>query len=378
MKSKVEKIMMRHAERQHGTSSRREPVAHLLFTVLFCCFSVVTGSAYAQIVLPGVGIINTLAGDGTVGYSGDGGAATSAELDLPYGLAVDTAGNIYIADTYNNRIRKVTATTGDISTVAGDGIAGYSGDGGTATSAELDLPCGVAVDTAGNIYIADTYNSVIRKVTASTGIIYSVAGDLSYPDGVAVDSASNIYIADSGNNRVRELTATTGIVSTVAGDGVAGYSGDGGAATSAELNDPRGVAVNTAGNIYIADTDNNRIRKVTVSTDIISTVVGDGTAGFSGNGGAATSAELNEPWGVAVNTAGAIYIADFANNRIRKVTASTGIISTLAGDGTAGYSGDGGAATKAELNEPAGVALDKAGNIYIADTDNDRIRAVGK
>src|SRR6202453_3660290 len=279
MKSKVEKIMMRHAERQHGTSSRREPVAHLLFTVLFCCFSVVTGSAYAQIALPGVGIINTLAGDGTVGYSGDGGAATSAELDLPYGLAADTAGNIYIADTYNNRIRKVTATTGDISTVAGDGIAGYSGDGGTATSAELDLPY-----------------------------------------GVAVDSASNIYIAESGNNRVRELTATTGIVSTVAGDGVAGYSGDGGAATSAELNDPRGVAVNTAGNIYIADTDNNRIRKVTVSTDIISTVVGDGTAGFSGNGGAATSAELNEPSGVAVNTAGAIYIADFANNRIRKVT----------------------------------------------------------
>ena len=307
---------------------------------------------------------------------------------------MDTAGNIYIADENNNRLRKVTASTGIISTVAGDGKEGYSGDGGAATSAELNYPTGVTLDTAGNIYIMDYFNYRVRKVTVSTGIISTVAGDgtegysgdggkatsaeLGYATGVAVDVAGNIYIADYDNYRIRKVTASTGVISTVAGTGKYGYSGDGEAATSAELGLPYGVAVDTAGNIYIADTGNNRIRKVTASTGKISTLAGDGTAGYSGDGGAATSAELNGPSGVALDAAGNIYIADEQNERIRKLTVSTGIISTVAGDGTAGYSDDGGSATSAELASPIGVAVDKAGNIYISTIGyNWRVRAVG-
>jgi uncharacterized repeat protein (TIGR03803 family) len=343
--------------------------------------------------LPGPMGITTLAGNGTQGYSGDGGPATSAELSAPDGVAVDTSGNIYIGDLGNNRVRKVTVATGDISTVAGDGTGGYSGDGGLATKAELSSPEGVAVDHAGNIYIADHTNSRIRKVTVSTGIITTVAGDgttgysgdgglatkaeLCAPEDVTVDSAGNIYIADSCNNRIRKVTASTGIITTVAGDGKGGYSGDGGQATSAELSDPIGVGLDTANNIYIGDFSNNRIRKVTVSTGIITTVAGDGKAGYSGDGGPATSAELNFPGGVEVDPAGNIYIADYGNSRIRKVTALTGFISTVGGDGVAGYSGDGGAATAAELNIPPALALDTVGNIYVADRGNNRIRAIG-
>jgi uncharacterized repeat protein (TIGR03803 family) len=343
--------------------------------------------------LPGPAGINTQAGNGTQGYSGDGGPATSAELSAPDGVAVDTSGNIYIGDLGNNRIRKVTVSTGDISTVAGDGTGGYSGDGGPATKAELSSPEGLWVDASGNIYIADHTNSRIRKVTASTGIITTVAGngttgysgdggpateaELCAPEDVTVDSAGNIYIADSCNSRIRKVTVSTGIITTVAGDGTAGYSGDGGAATKAELDDPIGVGLDTSGNIYIGDFSNNRVRKVTVSTGIITTVAGDGTNGYSGDGGPATSAELSFPGGVEVDSAGNIYIADYGNSRIRKVNALNGDISTIAGDGTAGYSGDGGAATAAELDIPPALALDSVTNIYVADRGNNRIRAVG-
>jgi sugar lactone lactonase YvrE len=353
-----------------------------------------TGSG---IILPGPGIINTVAGNGTAGYSGDGGAATSAELYFPQSGAVDTAGNIYIADTWNHRIRKVTASTAIISTIAGNGTEGYSGDGGAATSAELNAPSGVAVDAAGNIYIADSNNNRIRKVTVSTGIITTVAGNGTagysgdgglatnaelntiYGPGsaVALDAAANIYIADQFNNRIRKVTVSTGIITTVAGDGTTGYSGDGGAATSAELNGPDGVALDATGNIYISDTYNYRVRKVTVSTGHISTVAGDGVNGYSGDGGVATSAAIGEPGHIAMDTAGNIYIPDM-DYRVRKVTVSTGDISTVAGNGTLGFSGDGGPATSAELYFPGGVAVDTAGNIYIADRDNNRIRAVGQ
>jgi hypothetical protein len=376
----------------------------LLFVAIFY-LAVQSQRANAQIVMPGQGVINTLAGDGTGGYSGDGGAATSAKLYGPSGVAVDSNGNIYIADYFNNRIRKVTASTGDISTVAGNGTAGYSGDGGAATSAELDNPFAVAVDSEGNIYIADATNNRVRKVTVSTGDISTVAGngtagysgdggkatsaELNAPGGVAVDSAGNIYIADVLNNRIRKVTVSTGDIATVAGDGTRGYSGDGGKATSAELWWPSGVAVDSADNIYIADSDNMRVRvvntgtaQITIATVVISagdiaTVAGDGTAGYSGDGGAATSAKIDDPTGVAVDSTGNIYIADLDNQRVREVAASTGIISTVAGDGTAGYSGDGGAATSAELDRPEGIAIDSEGNIYIADSSNQRIRAVG-
>jgi sugar lactone lactonase YvrE len=328
--------------------------------------------------------INTVAGTGTAGYSGDGGPATSAQLCTPAGVAVDSSGNLYIGDTGNHRVRKV-AVGGTISTVAGTGTASYSGDGSPAASAQLNYPTGVAVDSSGNLYIADEFNHRIRKVTPG-GTISTVAGtgtagysgdgspatsaQLNYPYGVAVDSNGNLYIADDGNHRIREV-ASGGTISTVAGTGTAGYSGDGGQATSAKLYSPTGVAVDSSGNLYIADHQNNRVRKV--ATDgTISTVAGTGTAGYSGDGGSATSAQLDYPTGVAVDSSGNLYVGDFYNNRVRKVTAG-GTISTVAGTGTAGYSGDGGPAASAQLNAPSSVAVDAAGRIYVADSTS-RIR----
>ncbi len=326
-------------------------------------------------------IITTVAGNGTFGHTGDGGAATSAALALPGFVTADSSGNLYISDTGNNCIRKVTVSTGIITTVAGHTTAGacdasagaYSGDGAAATSAKLYSPKGTAVDSSGNLYIADAANYRVREVTASTGIITTVAGTgtagysgdggqatsamLNAPANITLDSSGNLYIADTSNNRIRKVTVSTGIIFTVAGNGTAGYSGDGGAATSAELSGPYGMAVDSFGNLYIADTSNNRIRKVTVSTGIISTVAGNGTTGFSGDGGPATSAELESPFDVEEDSSGNLYIADTSNNRIRKVSASTGIISTIAGNGGAGYGGDGGPATSAHVHIPYGVPV---------------------
>ena len=332
-------------------------------------------------------IITTIAGNGVAGYSGDGGAATAAKLDYPSGVAVDNSGNVYIADLEYAVIRKVN-TSGIISTIAGSGTAGYSGDGGPATAAELNEPTDVAVDDSGNIYIADFNNNVIRKVNIS-GVISTIAGngiggysgdggaaiaaEFLLPVSVAVDHSGNVYVADEDNNVIRKVNAL-GIISTVAGNHVQGYSGDGGAATAAELSWPSGVAVDDNGNVYIADGGNGRIRKVNIS-GIISTIAGNGTGGFSGDGGAATAAELNGPCGVAVDRRGNVYIEDGLNERIRKVNDS-GIISTIAGNGTAGYSGDDGVAMAAELNVPADVAVDDSGNVYIVDQFNNRVRMV--
>jgi uncharacterized protein (TIGR03437 family) len=324
------------------------------------------------------GVISTVAGNGMTGFSGDNGPATSAELNEPEGLAADSAGNLYIADWQNNRIRMVS--NGVISTVVGTGTRGFSGDGGPATSAQLAYPQSVAVDSAGNLYIADTSNSRIRKV--SNGVITTVAGNggfgfsgdngpatsaqLNGPVCVAVDSAGNLYIADQPNQRIRKVS--NGVITTVVGGGSS--IGDNGPATNAQLYEPSGVAVDSAGNLYIADAYNYRIRKV--SNGVITTVAGNGTQGFSGDNGPATSAQFYDPVGVAVDSAGNLYIADFANCRIRKVT--NGVITTVAGNETRGFSGDGGPATNAELNLPAGVAVDSAGNLYIADSA--RIRKV--
>jgi sugar lactone lactonase YvrE len=339
------------------------------------------------------GIITTVAGNGTNGYSGDGGAATNAELNGPHGVAVDATGNLFIADCNNFRIRKVGAN-GIIATVAGNGTFGYSGDGGAATNAELYAPEGVTVDATGNLFIADFGNNRIRKVGAN-GIISTVAGNgtngyfgdggaatnaqLYAPFAVAMDITGNLFIADYGNNCIRKVGAN-GIITTVAGNGTNGYSGDGGAATNAELNSPYGVAVDASGNLLISDSPNNVIRKVGAN-GIITTVAGNGYdagtgyGGYSGDGGAATNAELNVPHSVAVDASGNLFIADYDNNRIRKV-GTNGIITTVAGNGTNGDSGDGGAATNAALAYPQGVAVDASGNLFIADSNNQRIRKV--
>ena len=329
-------------------------------------------------------LIETVAGDGTEGYGGDGGAATAAQLYYPYDVAPDGAGNLYIADAGNNRIRKMDAA-GVISTVAGDGRISYGGDGGPAVAAQLFGPNGVAPDGAGNLYIADTWHHRIRKVDAA-GMISTVAGDgtrgyggdggpavaaqLNQPADVAPDGAGNLYIADYLNDRIRKVDAA-GVITTVAGDGRRGPLGGGGPAVEASLYFPRGVAVDGAGNLYIAT--ERRIRKVDAA-GVITTVAGDGTRGYGGDGGAAVAASLNWPSGVAVDGAGNLYIADEHNNRIRMVDA--GVMTTVAGTGPRGYSGDGGPAVAAHLNRPSGVALDAAGNLYIADPGNNRIRKV--
>ncbi len=342
-----------------------------------------------------------MAGNGTLGFSGDGGPATSAQLSGPANVAVDSAGNLYIVDRGNQRIRKVSNPSspsgGIITTVAGGGNS--LGDGGPATSASLNNPSAVAVDSAGNLYIADSYNNRIREVSTN-GVITTVAGgvpptgpipvlgpglppyggfggdggpatgaQLYDPTGIAVDSSGNIYIADYYNGRIREVS--NGVINTVAGGGTS--LGDGGPATSA-LMAPFSVALDPAGNLYIGDLHNNRLRKL--SGGVITTLAGNGQAPavYSGDGGPASSALLNQPVGVAADPAGNVYIADEGTDRIHKV--SGGVIITVAGNGIFGFSGDNGPAASAQLNYPIGIAVDTAGNLYIADSHNNRVRKV--
>ena len=335
--------------------------------------------------------IATIAGDGVATYSGDGSAATTASIAYPMGVCMDATGNFYIADNYNNCIRKIN-TSGIITTIAGTGtVAGFGGDGGQATAALLNGPTAVAVDATGIIYVADLNNNRIRKINTS-GIISTFAGTgvpgfsgdggaataakLQLPFDVISDASGNIIVADLANNRIRKINSS-GVISTIAGHSPGGYSGDGGAATSANLNYPAEIAYDISGNLYIVDNGNNVIRKVNTS-GIITTVAGStsGAAGFGGDGGAATAALLNSPTGIAVDAIGNLYISDGSNNRIREVH-TTGIINTIAGNGTAGYSGDGGAAISAEISNPYSAVLDPAGNFYFADYANNRIRKLG-
>jgi uncharacterized protein (TIGR03437 family) len=333
--------------------------------------------------------VSTVAGNGVTGYSGDGGSAINAELNDPNGVAVDAAGNLYIAEFLGERVRKV-ATNGTITTVAGTGVAGFSGDGGPATLASLNGPSRVALDKAGNLYIADSDNYRVRKVSLN-GTITTVAGNgtadssgdggpatsaaLDSPGDLALDSAGNLFIAsgaflgDGRGNVVRKVTPA-GLITTVAGNGTAGYSGDGGPATSAALNAPEGLAIDRAGNLYIADQFNRRIRKV--SNGVITTAAGNGLAGYAGDGGPGVSAELSGPAGISLDAAGSLYIADRDNNRVR-VLLTNGTIWTVAGDGSAAYGGDGGPAITAALNSPRSVAI-RAGAVYVADAKNERIR----
>jgi trimeric autotransporter adhesin len=348
--------------------------------------------------MSGSAIITTVVGSAEVGYVDDGQQAAHATLFNPYGVTVDSSGNLYIADAGNKRIRMVPKSSGIITTLAGtwghffQGGDFYGVDGGPATSITLYYPTSVTVDASGNLYIADVVIHRIRMVSNSSGIITTVAGNgtmgysgdggpaisatLSYPRSVTLDASENLYIADSYNSCIRKVSKSSGIITTVAGTGMSGYSGDGGLATSAALSYPRGVTVDASGNLYIADTYNGRIRKVSKSSGIITTVAGTKDGAFSGDGGPATSARLYAPSGVTLDALGNLYIADTYNNRIRMVSESSGIITTVAGTGTYNYSGDGGLATSATLFHPSGVTVDASGNLYIADFGNSRIRMI--
>ena len=350
-----------------------------------------TGNHRVQKLSPRNGII-TVAGDDPNRMLGDFGFAQAATLNSPAGIAVDSTSSLVFADVNNNRIRKVDAPTRIISTLAGNGQAGFSGDSAIAGAATLAAANGVAVDAGGNIFIADTNNNRIRRIAAESGVITTVAGNgqsgfsgdgsaatsasLRFPASIAVDTAGNLYVADTFNNRIRKVAAGSGLITTVAGNGQADFSGDDGPATSASLRFPLGVAVDSSGNVFIADTSNHRIRKVTASSGIITTVGGTGQPGFGGDFGPATAAVLNSPSGVAIDPANNILVADTLNQRIRRIAGMTSTMTTLAGNGIAKFSGDGGAALDAILSFPGSVGIDAEGNIFFTDRGNDRIRAI--
>ncbi len=351
----------------------------LLLTAAFCG----SASVYAQTT----STINTVAGNGITGFSGDGGPATAAEFNQATRVVLDASGNQYICDVANNRIRKVDGSTGIITTIAGTGTMGFSGDGGPAISAELGNPDGIALDPAGNIYIADQNNHRIRMINTS-GNISTIAGNgtvgytgdggpataahIHQPGGVFADGSGNVYFVDLSNT-VRKIDAS-GIISTVAGTGVAGFTGDGGPATAARINQAwGGIVVDAFNNIYFSDQANNRIRKVDAS-GIITTIAGNGTGAYTGDGGAATAASLYHPEGIAIDASGNLFFCDRYNSVLREIN-PTGTINTICGNGTAGYTGDGGPAYLAELSMATFPALDFSGaHLYIMDEGNGRVR----
>lgn len=337
-------------------------------------------------------VLVTFAGTGANGSAGDGGQAAAAQISRPYQIAVDGAGNLYFTDTDNHTVRKV-APNGIISRIAGTaGSAGFSGDGELATNARLNSPTGVAVDGSGNIYISDATNNRIRKITAADGKISTIAGNgqagstgdggpalsasMNFPYGLAVDQNGDVYYAEFSSHRVRKITVSTGTISTVAGTGTATFNGDDRLATEAAVNAPINVTFDNNGNLVIADSGNNRIRRINKADGKISTIVGIGTSGFAGDGGPATDARVNVPAGVVYDSAGNLYFADRGNSRIRKVTTGTNIITTIAGVGLSGFNGDGLAALASRLSVPNSIAVDSVGNIYIGDRENLRVRRI--
>ncbi|MHA4807969.1 T9SS type B sorting domain-containing protein [Flavitalea flava] len=338
--------------------------------------------------------ITTIAGNGYNGSTGDGGPAICAGTPSTAGICVDVKGNFYL--TCGNAIRKVDATTGIITTLAGSTNWGYGGDGGPGTAALMQFPISVCLDGAANVYVAEYGGHRIRKIDAATNIIATVAGNgikgyggdggpailanLNTPFGVIADVQGNFYIADTYNNRIRKVTASTGIITTIAGNGSPSFSGDGGPSTAATTAYPENLALDGGGNLYFSELYGgvtSRIRKIDAITGIITTVAGNGAYAYSGDGGPAINASLFGPFGLCLDAKGNIFIAEYDDGRIRKVDAATGIITTIAGTGTSGFGGDGGLAVNALLYYPEAICMDGAGNLLIADNYNNRIRRIG-
>jgi len=341
---------------------------YILFLVVFCTYLVQSQT------------ITTIAGTGASGFSGDGGLATTAQLNLPFNLTFDKSDNIFIADTYNNSIRRIDYKSGIITTVVG-----------TADKkeiSELKTPTGLTFDNYNNLFIADLANLRIRKVNLDTGSSMTLVGEksetefpninasLGGPFSVVFDKKGNLYISINGDSKVSRVEFSTGVITTIAGTGETGFTGDGALAKNAQLSNPTGLALDNRGNLYIADSGNERVRKVDLSTGIITTIAGTGETGFTGDEKLATTARLANPLGLAIDKIGNLYIVDRGNNRVRKIDISTGIISTVAGTGEAGFSGDGALAKNAQLANPTGLAFNKEGDLFVVDRGNNRIRKI--
>lgn len=337
-------------------------------------------------------IINKVAGNGSLTYAGNGSLGINTGMD-PNGLAFNSSGDIYLADYTNNSIRKIDHITGVITTVAGNGTAGFSGDGGPATSAQLNAPGEIILNAAGDLFICDYNNNRIRKVDHNTGFISTIAGTgttsgysgdggpavnakLYHPNDLLINAAGDLYIADFGNDVIRSIDHTTNIISTIVGTGSNGYTGDGGPATGATFLGLGDIAFNSAGDLYINDHYNYVVRKVDHTTGIITTIAGNGTSGYSGDGGSATSAQFYQPTGLAIDANDDVFVSDFNNNRVRKIDHISGIISTVVGNGTIGYSGDGGLATAAQIYKPDKIIFNAASELFLCDSYNRRIRKI--
>lgn len=338
--------------------------------------------------------IITIAGTGFTNFNGENLSASSSNINSPGGIAIDNNGNIYFTEFFGQRIRKINASDNKVSTIAGKGTLGFSGDGSIATDATVANPGHIVVDANGNLIFADQTNNRIRKINSSDNKISTVAGTANSGysgdgglatdakislavGGIAVDIQGNLYIADTYNNRIRKITVSSGIITTIAGTGNTSFNGDNIAAVTANINEPRGLTIDDQGNIFFADTKNNRIRKISVADGKISTIAGTGNGGFLGDGFLAINASLNSPYDVKLDRNGNLYIADLGNQRVRKIEISTGLITTVAGNGTPSFA-DGPYASYFPLNSPAALVFNNLSELFIADKDNNRIRKLEK